>query len=149
MAIHRCNFRQKNESSREGLAGHRVHGQRKHAGLRVAAKPAEQARHLATQATPSVLSLGLFCSLKPLLCVPPAVVAHLFTPHERERLAPSPVFIHQVPEGGSTQLFGPLHIKALSQTVTAVDRLPTPEHSTETPRQTLPTAKFSRMIRTL
>lgn len=120
--------------------GHQVHGERKLAGLLLAAKPAEQAGHPATQATPSEIRLGLLCSLKPLLCAPPAVVAQLFTRHERE--ASSIPCVH--PPGpwvgcvcGNTQLFDPLHIKALSQTITAIDRLPTPKHSAETPRQTL------------
>lgn len=94
----------------------------------------------------SFLSFDLFCSLKSLLWVLPAVVAHLFTPHKRERLVPSPVSIHSVPGWGqgTPSCLTPSTKESLSQTFIAIDRLPAPKYSIETPRQTLPNCQVPK-----
>lgn len=118
------------------MTGHQVKGQRKHGNFKVC-RASEAPGHRATPFLARSWFVLLFKTPAPSLSSCCSSAVH---PHERERLVPSHVSVLHVPElgvRGNTQLFDPLHNEPLSQTVTAIDRLPTPKHSTETPRQTL------------
>lgn len=150
MAIRTHNFRQKKmKALGRVLKDIRYMARGNMLGLQTA-KHAEQARLPATQAAP-FLPQFWFVLLFRIPALGLCGAAHLFTPHKASSIS---CVRPQCPwvVWGDTQLSDPPcpTKEPLSRTFIAIDRLPTPKHSLQKlPGKRLPTAKPSRMIRTL
>lgn len=154
MAVHRCNFRQRGERKPWGGFGGTPGTRPEEAGLLLAAKSAEPARHPATRAT-AFLAPSRFALLFkiPAPC-PSSCCSSTVHPHGRERLVPSPVSSTmslgglwvrgRTPSCLTPSVMSPSH--RLSQQLLGFQLLHTLQ---KLPGQPFPTAKFSRVIRTL